>query len=422
MNLNTKGNTEVGRFDWSMLIIISLASIVMGIYRDGIAVLFPFLQRDFDLSRGELSLYISFLYITSSFVSIYTGRLVDLKGSKWGMIFGVSFVGVFLILHAVAPNFFILLVLAAILGIGLSINTPAANKGIMEIFPAKWRSTATGIWSTAFPIGGLLAAAFLPVIGMLIGWRKTIALPGILALICALLILMFYQEKKREKNHFDKNDTKDISFWKTIKQLLNNIDIIILCIYAFFLGAATGTIATHFTLFLYLDYGFTESIAGIGFAVTQLGSIIGKPVWGLICDKLLKANKRKTFLLIGITFFLITLIIGLFLKDLNPSFTIILVLAFLMGGSGRGWQGLFLSSIHEIVKEKQVGTAIGSVLIFLRLGILFVPPVLGYIADFRNSYDLSWLLLGSSFFLASIFQYLFYIKMHNSKKYLTINE
>ena len=415
MDINTKESREGNHFNWLMLMIISLASIALGIYRDGIAVLFPFLQRDFNLTRGQIGLYISFLYLTSSLVSVYSGRLADIKGSKWGMTYGVLFVGVMLILHSIAPNFIILLMLAAFAGLGLSINPSAANKGITESFPIKWRSTATGIWSTAFPIGGLLAASILPFFSTLIGWRKTILFPGFLALLCSFLIANFYHTKGSGKEHF-KNKTNRISFWKFVIQLTNNIDLMVLSIYGFFLGAAAGTIATHFTLFLFLDYKLSESIAGIGFAVVQFGSILGRPGWGLICDKILRANKRKAFLLIGFVFLLIALIYGLFLQGLNPSLVIIFILAFLAGGSGRGWQGLFFAAIPEIVEEEQVGTAIGLALLFLRAGTLLTPPIFGYIADLRDSYDFSWLLLGLVLFSASVVQYIFYIKTKGKRK------
>jgi len=401
---------EKKKFNWSILFIISLSSVVMGIYRDGFTTLFPFLQREFDLTRTQLGLYSVFLYFSSLLVSIYGGRLVDLKGSKWGMTSGVLFVGICLILHSIAPNFIVLLVLTAFAGLGMSLNVPAANKGITEWFPTKWWSTVIGIWSTAFPIGGLLAAGLLPLLGILVGWRKAIIFPGVLALLYSFFLLYFYQDKRREKDNFKKDGANSISFWKGLSQLINNIDLLAISIYGFFLGVAAGVIYTHFTLFLYLDYGLTERVAGLGFAVVQFGSILGRPGWGLICDRFLGANKRKAFLFIGFLFLLITLVFGLFLKRINPSPTIIFFLAFLTGFSGRSWNGLFFSSIPEVVREEQVGRAIGLSLLFTRSGILLAPPIFGYIADLRNSYDLSWLFSGLIMFLASVGQYLFYIK------------
>ncbi len=415
MDVNTNKNAEKSTFNWSILLIVSLSSVIMGSYRDGFAALFPFLQRDFGLTRAQLGLHSTFFFFTSALVAIYAGRVVDLKGSKWGMVFGSSVMGVFFILHSLTPNFIVLLLLAAFTGFGLSIITPASNKGIVEWFPLKWRSTALGILSTAFPIGGMLGSIFLPLLAVLFGWRRTIIFPGVLALLCAFFVLHFYQNKGEDKDKFQKNEKNSICFWKNFNQLINNSDLLSISIFGFFLGAMNGSIAAHFTLFLYLDYGLTESMAGLGFAIVQSGSILGRPGWGFVCDRLIGFNKRKTFLYIGFMFTFLTIILGLFLRSNNFSLGILFLLSFFVGCAGRGWQGLYFAAVAETVKEKRIGISTGFSLLFVRSGIMLAPPIFGYIADLRGAYDISWLLLGLIMFLVAVGQYLFYLKVQRKK-------
>jgi len=407
-NLNNNISEEQ-RFNWTVLLVISFVTIVLGIYRDGFASLFPFLQKDFNLTRAQVGFYTTCLYLIASLVSIISGRLVDIKGSKWGMVFGVLFVGIISILHSIAPSFIILILLASFAGLGMSVNTPSANKAITEWFSYKRRSTATGIWSTALPIGGLIGAIILPRLGISIGWRKAIIFPGILSLLSVFIILYFYQDKRKEINNYKKFNSYRLFFRKSLSELINNIDLMIISSYGFFLGAAAGAISTHFTLFLFLDYGLTESVAGFGFALLQLGSILGRPMWGIICDKFLGSNIRKAFLFIGMIFFFISIIFGLFLKSGKPSVGIIFLLAFITGCSIRACNGLLFSSISEMAKDDQVGGAIGLSLFFTRTGMLLTPPIFGYIADLRKSYDLSWIILGLIIIAVSVGQYLFYI-------------
>ena len=416
MTLNTGKKAGIEHFHWKILLIISLVSMVMGIYRDGFASLFPFLQREFELTRAQMGSFITVIYIAGSVFSIFTGRLVDQKGSKWGLISGILLVGTLLLLHSIVPNFATLLVMAALAGLGISINAPAANKGITEWFPYQWRGIATGIWSAALPVGALLAAVLLPFFGNLMGWRKAILFPGTLALLCALLVSRLYQDRGKEKDDFHQFDESQASFWKSFRQLLTNTDLMAISIYGFFLGTVAGAITSHYTLFLYLDYGLNERIAGLGFAFVQFGSIMGKPVWGFICDKFLGANKNKSFLWMGFSF-IITIIVGIpWLNRWSFSLTLIYFSAFLIGFSGRGWHGLYFSSIPEMVRKEQVGFAMGLVMLFLRLGILLTPPLFGYLADLRNSYDFSWFLLGFIMFIASIGQYVFFIRRQRTNK------
>jgi len=408
MSINQNKANEY--FNWKVLFIISLSSIAMGVYRDGISSLFPFLQNEFGLTRTQVAFYSTSLYIASTAFSIFSGRLVDLKGAKWGMIFGILLVGFFLIVHAMAPNFIILLGLAACAGLGMSINPSATNKGITEWFPQRWRNSATGIWSTSFPIGGALAASFLPILGILIGWRQSLLVPGFFILFCGLLIFLIYRDKESVQNDLKKYNTKTVPFWKGFSNLRKNSDLIAISVFGFFLGATEGAILTHFTLFLYLDYGLNESIAGLGFAFVQFGSISGRLLWGVVCDRFLNADRRKTFVILGFIFLLTTSVFGLFLKKMHPSITFLFFLAFLAGYSGRGWDGLFFPSVTEIVKEEQVGVAIGLSVLFIRAGILLSPLMFGYIADLRGAYDLSWLLLGLIMFSTSIAQYLLFFR------------
>ncbi len=409
----TNNNSDEKQFNWSILFIISLSSIVTGIYRDGFAALFPFLQRDFNLTRSQLGLHSTFFFLGMVFVSMFSGRLVDLKGSKWGIGFGLLFMSSFILLHSIVPNFLVLLILAVFTGLSVSINLPAASKGIVEWFPRKWRTTALGIRSTAFPFGGILGAIILPILGSLMGWQRALLFPGIIGLLCALLILFFYQSKSKGNNTENKPD--NLSFWEVFIQLIKNKNLVSALIFGIFLAATNGSIVAHFTLYLYLDWGFTESMAGLGFAVLQLGSILGRLGWGLLCDRFLKADKRKTFLYMGISFTFLSLILGLFLKSFNPPIIILFLLAFIAGYSGRGWQGLYIAYITETVDEEYIGIAVGFSTLGIRPGMILAPPIFGYIADLRGSYDLSWLLLGLMMFLASVGQYLFYLKTQHKK-------
>jgi MFS family permease len=133
--------------------------------------------------------------------------------------------------------------------------------------------------------------------------------------------------------------------------------------------------------------------------------VLGRLGWGVTCDKLLNFNKRKTFLYIGTLFAIISLLLGLFFKYISFSIKILFSLAFLVGYTGRGWQGLYFASVSEIVKDKDNGIAVGFSSLFFRMGLMIAPPIFGIIADMRESYDLSWILLGMTLLIVSVGQY-----------------
>ena len=411
ISINANKNENIKHFDWSKLIIISLTTVVTGIYRDGFSAIFPFLQRDFNLSRSQIGLHSTFFFFTSALFAVFAGRLVDLKGSKWGLGFGILFTGIFFILHSIAPSFILILMMSTFTGFAVSINIPSATKSIIEWFSRESRGTALGILSAALPTGGILGAVMLPFLAGLVGWRKAILFPSTLAISCALYILYFYHDRRIEKDNSKKIEVNNLSLSKSVYHLIHNIELLSISVFGFFLGAISASIAAHFTLFLYLDYDLIENVAGIGFAFVQFGSFFGRVGWGIICDKLIKANKRKTFLYIGLIFLSLSLILCLFFRHYRPPIGVIFLLSFFIGFSGRGWTGLYLASAAETVNENDVGIATGFSLLFMRLGAMSMPPIFGYIADLKGTYNLSWFLLGFMMFLTSSIQYIFYLKV-----------
>lgn len=394
---------------WLQLLFISTGNIISGIYLSGFAALFPFLQEEFQLTKAQMGLHSTFFFLPS-LASIFTGRIVDEKGSKWGMVFGVFALGFFVILHSIAPNYYTLLLFVALLGFFFSMNVPSASKGVAETLPPEKRSTAMGIWSMGFPLGGFFAASLLPMIGNVLGWRKTILLPGFFSLFSGLFILLFYQDKGRERGKNRKSLPKaghPISFFQEIISLMKSAAMIKLCTLGFFFSFLNSAVSAHFAFFLYADYQVDKVLAGIIFAFINIGSIVGRPGWGIICDVFLKSNKNRGFLYLGMLFSIISLFFGHFLQYFDPPVLVFFLLSFLTGFSARGWQGLYYSSLTDMAGEQHTGFTAGASSFFLFSGSLLGPPIFGFIGDISGTYRYSWLLFGVCSFIVSIIQVYF---------------
>jgi ACS family hexuronate transporter-like MFS transporter len=70
-----------------------------------------------------------------------------------------------------------------LLGIGEGLNWPGASKTVAEWFPGEERSVAVAIFDSGSSVGGALAAAMIPVLASLYGWRWTFAFSGALGFI-----------------------------------------------------------------------------------------------------------------------------------------------------------------------------------------------------------------------------------------------
>lgn len=380
------------KFNWNILLIITSTGFITGVYRNGIMTLFPILQAEFALNRTQIGLYSTFLFITMTIITIFAGQIADQYGVKRSISWGLIFLGFFTILHSVASNYTLLMLFATLNGLGLSIILPSTSKAVSEWFKGNYKSTAMGIMTMGFALGGVAGSSLLPWTGVNLGWRSSLIILGALFFLIAIIFNFTYKNKTVKTTPSNGKTDLTKALIKNIKKFFRSKYLIMLSFLGLIFGIFSGTVSTHFSYFLYSEYGFTEVAAGIGFMILQIGSMFGRTSWGVLDDRLTGKLEHKGFLLIGFTMSFLSLIF-VFLHNFNPSLFIILFFAFLLGASGRGWHGLYFSEVSNQLGEKHTGMGVGLSLFFVHLGIIIGPPLFGYIADCADTYSFSWLFL-----------------------------
>lgn len=77
----------------------------------------------------------------------------------------------------------------------------------------------------------------------------------------------------------------------------------------------------------------------------------------------------------------------------GTSLSSVVILAFLLGCSAMGWNGLYLTLLSESVPIHAAATAMGASLTIAFVGMFFASPLFGLVADLTGSYGASWLAL-----------------------------
>lgn len=377
--------------DWSILLLLSIAYFALSINIQGFMALMPMLKIDFSLTRAQTGFYSSFYFISATTMAVFSGHIVDRIGAKRGMIAGVFSVGLCIVLHASAPNYTIILLLAFLTGIGFSLITPAVNKGVMDTVAPNKRAVSMGIMQSGLGFGGFLGAGILPLLAETIGWRYSLILTGSLALLLGLFLVFSLQLKNPKevvKKSFHNPPLKEV-----VLGILKNRRLLGLCSLGFVYGLATSAIIAHFAIYLNQDLGLSFSMAGLGLGFLHLGGILGRPGWGFFDDRFFLGARFKSLLLIGVSIGLLALLFSLFTSISFSFIPLIFFVTFLLGATSMGAHALLFTAIAEH-SGGHTGTATGLSLLFIRLGILFSPPLFGFIADLSGDYGSSWLVLG----------------------------
>jgi MFS transporter, ACS family, hexuronate transporter len=145
----------------------------------------------------------SFGYIATAFFAAYmlsnafSGFVIDRVGTRLGYSICMFFWTTSSLLHAVARSPFQFGVARFFLGIGEAGNWPAAIKLTSEWFPAKERSTASGIFNSGAAVGAVIAPPLIAYLGVTYGWQTTFIVIGCLGYLWLLGFWFTYYTPKQ---------------------------------------------------------------------------------------------------------------------------------------------------------------------------------------------------------------------------------
>jgi len=382
-------------YGWVILIIFTLAQLLMSIGAYAWGPLAPFLQQELALSRTQIGLLTSLLYLTSVFIATPSGFLVDRWGAKIMLVICLGLMGASFVTIIKCDRYFILLFLAALAGLGYGILNQASVKGLMYWFTVKFRGTALGIKQAGVTLGGAIGAAVLPFLALRYNWQIAAAAMGFLMILMAGIAYAFYREKPSTLNISSfKEGPKQVS----LKQVFKNYELLATLIVMPLLAGSQACLSAFLILYLKETLNFSTVTAGIYLTSAMVAGTVGRIGWGFISDHFFKGERSIT--LIIICFFALIGTIGIgFLpgtyKGLNLIYAVLLGLGFL------GFHGVLMALVGELAGTELAGAVTGIVVTVSWAGIVVLPVAFGFLAD-HYGYLWAWLMVTLSALLGVI--------------------
>lgn len=403
-----------------VLLVLSIPYIATSLINNGFPALLPFVREEFALSRAQVGYYSSSFFLSAAVMAVFTGSVVDRLGPKRGLLFGVACLGFMILMYGFSPSYPFLLVLALFAGLGFSIVTPSVNKGVMVETPPEKRAFSMGIMQSGIGVGGFAGASLLPLLGESLGWRLTIQGAGLVVLIIGFTVYKLYRENTDSNDYGDAEkepESEPLSIKENMRFFLSSRQFLLTCLLGTVIaGSSMGAILSHFAVFLSEDLYLTPAAAGLGLGFFQIGGVVGRPVWGWFSDRFLRGDRAKTLSIIGVTGGLMFVISGFF-GSLTAVPLLVYIFAFIFGFAAFGWGGVYFITIGEFAGENRTGGATGLSLLFIRTGVLAVPPLFGAVADLSGDYSFSWVLFGTVIILFSI---VYYLQISRYKKQMNL--
>lgn len=353
-----------------------------------VAPLSPFLLDGLSLSRMEVGLFLPAVYFGGVLMSLPAGWVTEHRGVRLPLVVGQVLTGAMVVLAASAPNLPAMLTCLVIAGFGFAVLNPTTSKAIVEWFPPRERGQAMGIKQAGLTLGGMVSAAVLPPVAVVLGWRSALALAGGAALVSALLLALFYRDPRARPVA---RPAEPISI-ADVGPFLRRPAVMIVFLCGLALSLVQSGVLAYLVLSMRDTFGLSVVDAARLLALAHLGGATGRLGWGVISDRLFGGRRRP-----GLTINALIAAAALGALALGAALPAALLpaLAVIAGIAAFGWVGLYFALVAEIGGSRSAGLLTGLAVIFSWGGVLVGPPLFGLALHATDSYRLAWLALAA---------------------------
>lgn len=346
------------------LILVQATGAMAGFWMPAIA---PEVGAGLGVDPALIGYQVLIVYIVAMASSLAVGGIVARFGAwRTSQAALVLFTAGHLLFYA--GRFETIVIGSIVLGWGYGLVTPPAAHLLSKVVTPQNRNFVFSVRFTGVPLGGFAAGAAGPAVALAFGWRESMLVTAVSALVLAIAMQPWrrrWDDDRSPDAPLLRNPIADIVMvWRNAP--LRWIALMGLC-----MGAVQTTLTTYTVTMLVEDIGFTLVAAGAGLSVIQVASAFGRVGWGWAADR------------VGSGFAML-IVLGLFMGAcalatalLTPGWPVLLVyaLCFAFGFSGMGWNGVFGSEIARLAPPGQIGSATGASM-FITFSGVFLGPVI----------------------------------------------
>ncbi|MFC2022442.1 MFS transporter [Chloroflexota bacterium] len=409
--VDVKPVTPAFGYRWVILGVCWLAYITAVMLRLSMGPLAPFIKEDLNLTSAQVGLFMSAATFGYGLIMVPAGWLTDRIGVRWLLLMGGVFGGIFVASMFTVTTFTQGLILLAFAGMGMGCLMPSTTKAIVVWFPLKERATAMGLKQMAIDVAGIITATTLPAVALALSWHYGFLGIGLIAVAMGIVSFLLYREPPQSAGLNTSKAVIPSGTGPSVREIFRSRDIWLVVVGGTCMVLVEFSVLGYFVLYLKEVMLFTVVTAGFLLAILDAGGAFGRPIAGLISDRLFHGS-RKGVLILMWCMALVMCVIFAFLPQGSPLWLIV-PLGLVFGFGGISFGALHLTLAGEFAGKELVGTVTGITAAFALIGGMAGPPVFGYIVDTTGSYKSAWQFLAIMALLAVVL--LFFVREGKKK-------
>lgn len=395
-------------YRWTILAMLFVAMVINYVDRAALSIAMPFITQEYHLTPSEKGMIFSSFFFGYALFCFVGGYLADRFGPKRVLTWSMGFWSVLCGATALAFNFWSLLIVRALFGVGEGPVSTTANKAINSWFPVKERARAIGFAQAGGPLGGALAGPIVGFLAIWLGWRVAFIVIASFGLIWAVAWWRMATSTPVEHPKVSPeeltaiNDEREVPVQAVgdaprtpVLKIIGQRAVIVMGLSLFCYNYILYFFMTWFPSYLIdakgIDLKSMSIVTALPWFVGTLGFIGG----GLLIDWVFKRTGRRLFSrkVVLVTCLLVAALCVGFTGQLESvtSAVVVMTLAvgFLMLSAPAYW-----SMIQDAVPDHQVGTAGGFMHGLANLSGIVAPTATGLIIQSTGTYGSGFALAG----------------------------
>ena len=292
--------------------------------------------KEFHHSVLEITFAMTASLFTRPIGAFVFGLLADRYGRRLPLIFDILFYSVIEVLSGLAPTYSMFIILRLLYGIGMGGEWGVGASLALESVPGEWRGVVSGLLQEGYAFGYLLAAVAYGLVFPHFGWRAMFFVGALPALLTVFLLLKV-KESEAWVAASSSHDGWTDYFGCILRNWKRFAYLVVLMALMNFISHGTQDL---YPAFLQLQRGYKPGTTALITIISMVGAIAGGLAVGLYSDR---RGRRRA--MIGSIILAVVLIPAWIAA---PSFSVILLGAFLMQFMVQGAWGVIPAHINEL--------------------------------------------------------------------------
>lgn len=382
--------TKIPHLRWWILSLVFLAAVLNYVDRQTLSALAPTIQKDLAMDDRDYANIVNIFLVGYTISYVVAGRVVDLLGTRAGMVVFVAWWSVANMLTGVAHGMRSLGSYRFLLGLGEAGVWPAASKAVAEWFPARERALAIGLYTMGATVGATVApylviplAAYpfatnfpwlADLFGVGVGWRMAFVITGALGLVWLLPWLLFYRQPRESKlataaevalleqsaaEEARATGTANDAPW-TWGQIFTSRVVWLLLVARLITDPVWYFYQFWFPKYLHSVRGLAQeqlTITWVIYAAAGAGSLFGGWISGVLVRRKIAPAKSRLWVMLGCAGLMPASAFIASVAGVNAAMTLTVIVVF----AALAWLINLSSLVVDLVPRKSLGTVFGVV-------------------------------------------------------------